>query len=306
MSERKFLEEVNEEQKLLIENLRRLVHTGDEANCKMAVEIMKGGGVPVPMYEDILVCSKTLPQASLRAMMRKLLGKQAVLAWENLIEDTTAFVNIETTKEKDIRDKMAKMAKSVGPEETALLGYLFFKRYRKGLSYILTYRQNNPYRVAALEMLTQGDTFDLHTGIGYHNWKNDKPENVILSKVDTKVKFPSDHPNATGLRVLNFHNCKFKELPESISVFENVEEMDLSVNNLVTLPAAFAKLTRLRKIDLSFNRLTTFPKVLLNMLQLKELDIRYNNGNATFYGYNSSLVVPDEFYKKIPECKVLV
>ena len=306
MSDTKFLEEVNEEQKLFIANLRRLLDTGDEANCKMAVEIMKGGGVPVSMYEDILVYSKTLPQANLRALMRKLLEKQGVLAWENLIGDTTAFVNIETAKEKDIREKMAKMSKSVGLEETALLGYMLFKRYRKGLSFILTYRQKNPYRLTALELLTQGDTFDLHTGIGYHNWKNDKPESIILSKVDTKVKFPSDHPRVSELRVLNFHNCKFKEIPDAISAFENVEEMDLSVNNLVGLPAAFASLTKLRKLDLSSNRLTTFPQVLLAMPQLKELDLRYNDNNAIFLSQASRLLIPDDFYVQVPDCKVLV
>ncbi|MDJ1467251.1 leucine-rich repeat domain-containing protein [Cytophagaceae bacterium DM2B3-1] len=305
MSTTKFLEEVNEEQKLFIENLRRLLSTGEEANCKMAIEIMKGGGVPSSMYEDLLIYSKILPEASQRTLIRKLLAKQTISDWKNLIEDTTAFVNIETTKEKDIRDKMAKMCKTVGWEETALLGYLFFQRYRKGLSFILSYPHRNPFRIKALEMLTHGDVFDFHTGIGYYTWKGTQPEEVILSNVDTKIKFPDDHPNATTLRVLNFHNCKLDSIPNEIAAFENVEELDLSVNNLKKLPVSFTKLTHLRKLDLSFNRFTEFPKVLIKMTALQELDFRYNNKSAYSFKDNT-LVIPDEFYTQMPNCKVLV
>ncbi|MCU0353639.1 MAG: leucine-rich repeat domain-containing protein [Cytophagales bacterium] len=302
----RFLLEQNEEQQQLTENIRRLLFSTDDANVKMAVEIMKGSGVPETLYEDLLVCTKILPNADLRNAVRKLLSKQPVPAeWQPLLENTVAFANLQTAKEKDIRDKMSRMAKETGWEGAAQLGYAFFRRFGKGLSYVLTYPKDNPFRIKALQLLTDGDLFDFHSGIGYHNWKNERPQEVILSKVDTGIKFPDDHPNAADIRVIVFHNCKFNSIPADVKVFENVQEMDLSVNNLNTLPPAFAKLTKLRKLDLSFNRLTRFPPVLLKMKSLEDLNLQYN-GQTMYYDKPGKLEIPEEFRTEVPNCEVLV
>ncbi len=294
-----FLLEETDEQTQLINNIRRLLTSDEEANGKMAIEILKGGGVPQQLIEDLIIYSKTLPNATVRAALRKLLEKRALLEWHTVILDTTAFVNIETTKEKDIRDKMAKMVTKVGWQELASLGYLLFQRYGKGLSFILTYPQNNPYRIKALEMVTQDGFLDFHKGMGYTNRKDGSVGWSTVVK--TGISFPDDHPQAATLRAISFHNCKLTSVSPKVKVFESLEELDLSHNQLKSLPPAMAHLPKLRKLDLSYNQIGAFPGVLLKMKGMEELDLRGNINYATNTILNQ---VPDEFYAANPDCKV--
>lgn len=294
-----FLLEETEEQVQLINNIRRLLTSTDEANGRMAIEILKGGGIPPQLIEDLIIYSKTLPDAALRSSLRKLLEKQALFEWNTVILDTTAFVNIEIAKEKDIREKMIRMVKKVGWHEIALLGYLFFRRFGKGLSFVLTYPQHNPCRIKAMEMLTRDGCLDFHTGMGYTNRKDGQPGWATVVK--TGIAFPDDHPHAATLRILNFHNCKLTSVSPKIKVFENLEDLDLSHNQLKSLPPAMAHLPRLRKLDLSCNQIVEFPKVLLKMTHLEELDLR---GNLSYTANARIMHVPDAFYANNPDCKV--
>ena len=307
MSDNKhFLLESGDEQQEMLENLKRLLASTDATNAQLALTLLKNGGVPDSLHHELLIVSKTQTDASIREGIRRLLEKHAAPEWQALAQNGTSFANIVTAKEKDIRDKMSRMAKEVGWEGTALLGCLLFERFGKGLSFVLTYPKQDPHRLKALQMLTEGDVFDFHRGVGYYNWKNEKPEAIMLSQVQTGIPFPGDHPDAARIRAINFHNCKFDSVAPDVQAFANVEEMDLSVNNLKGLPPAFAKLTKLRKLNLSFNRLTKFPDVLLKMKNLEELDLRYN-GRFSYYSVSPTpLPVPDGFYAEVPGCRVVV
>ncbi|MDJ1494755.1 leucine-rich repeat domain-containing protein [Cytophagaceae bacterium DM2B3-1] len=296
-----FLLEETEEQLQLLANIRRLLTSDEEINCKMAIEIMKGGGVPPQLVEDLIIYSKTLSNSAIRAAIRKLLEKQALFEWNTIIQDTTAFVNIETTKEKDIRAKMARMVQKVGWQELATLGYLLFQRFEKGLSFILSYPQNNPYRIKAMEMITHDGYLDFHKGVGYTNRKDGSLGWSTVVK--TGIAFPDDHPQAASLTSINFHNCKLTSVSPKVKVFENLEELDLSHNQLKSLPPAMAHLPKLRKLDLSNNQITTFPTVLLKMTSLEELDLR---GNISNRGNNIENFIPEEFFKALPNCKVKI
>ncbi len=289
----------------LSENVKDLLRSPDAATVKVALQMLKTGGLPTPLFEEMLVLCKVFPDLEVRNEAKKLLVTKGPSEWAALVKDSQIFTNIETSKEKDIRAKMIKTSQNVGMLLTSILGLAFFKRYRKGLSLALSFN-GTPQRIEALYALTEGETLDFHTGIGYHNWKDDAPETIILSKVATGILFPKDYPNPLAIKHLNFHNCKFDKLSPDIAVFAFAESIDLSVNNLATLNPAIGKLSQLRKLDLSHNRLTAFPDILLKMNKLETLDLRFNGQYAFKSIENNPFRVPEAFYQKNPTCTVLI
>jgi Leucine-rich repeat (LRR) protein len=290
----------------MLENLKQLLYNEDANTALIGIEMLKKGGMPVVLHDDIVLLSKTANDAKTRGALRKLLEQYDNETMMPLYENSITFNNIKKAKEKDIRDKMAKMVKTVGWENTAKFAFLLFKHYEKGLSFILTYPKRNEFRVKALSLITQGDYFDFHKGVGYHNWKNTPPDEIILSSVNTGISFPEDHPDPLSIKTINMHNCKFDTLSKDIEVFQNVEELDLSVNNLKSLPLQFAKLKKLKSLNLSFNRLTSFPQALVNLEAIQVLDLRQNSSHAFKGEFSIAIQVPPDFREKHPNCEVLL
>ncbi|MDJ1499188.1 hypothetical protein [Xanthocytophaga agilis] len=307
-SEEKFLvqEEVTGGQQMA-DGLRRLLTSKDDSSVLLGLEMLKTGGVPSNMIDELVLVQKTSSDAKVRAEAKKLLLTQVSVEWGQVLNDKQSFTNLDETKEKDVRTKLEKMAKSVSKDQVAAFGLLLFAHYQKGLSYILIHcRQGDKYRIKALMALTQGDYFDFHIGVGYNNWKLEKPESVILSPVKTGVKFPFDHPEAAKIRIMNLHNTKFATIPKEIAVFENLEELDCSANSLKSLPEEIGKLTKLKRLDLSLNRFDSLPTSILKLTNLEWLDLRYNNDSVFKDGEKSIVKLPENFKELLPNCEVLL
>ncbi|MDJ1494948.1 hypothetical protein QNI19_18565 [Cytophagaceae bacterium DM2B3-1] len=312
------LKEIDSEEKFLVQEevtggqqmaagLRRLLTSKDDSSVLLGLEMLKAGGVPSNIIDELLLVQKTSSDAKVRAEAKKLLLTQGSVEWVQVLNDKQSFTNLETTKEKDVRTKLEKMAKSVSRERVAEFGLLLFSHYQKGLSYILVhFKHGGPQRIKALKALTQGDHFDFHIGVGYNNWKLEKPESVILSPVKTGIKFPFDHPEAAKIRIINLHNTKFATIPKEIAVFENLEELDCSANSLKSLPEEIGKLTKLKRLDLSLNRFDSLPTGILKLTNLEWLDLRYNNDSVFKDGEKSIVKLPENFKELLPNCEVLL
>ncbi|XP_068161558.1 leucine-rich repeat-containing protein 59 isoform X2 [Antennarius striatus] len=71
--------------------------------------------------------------------------------------------------------------------------------------------------------------------------------------------------------------CNLTEVPvRELSLFTKATVVDLSCNNITSLPPEFCNLTHLVKVDLSKNQLTCLPDDLGNLSGLQHLDL-YNN-----------------------------
>uniref|UniRef100_A0A3P9B7B4 Leucine-rich repeat-containing protein 59 n=1 Tax=Maylandia zebra TaxID=106582 RepID=A0A3P9B7B4_9CICH len=71
--------------------------------------------------------------------------------------------------------------------------------------------------------------------------------------------------------------CNLTEVPvRELALFPKVTVVDLSCNNITSLPPEFCNLTHLVKVDLSKNQLTGLPDDLGNLVNLQHLDL-YNN-----------------------------
>nr|XP_046233092.1 leucine-rich repeat-containing protein 59 isoform X2 [Scatophagus argus] len=71
--------------------------------------------------------------------------------------------------------------------------------------------------------------------------------------------------------------CNLTEVPvRELALFTKATVLDLSCNNITSLPPEFCNLTHLVKVDLSKNQLTCLPDDLGNLAGLQHLDL-YNN-----------------------------
>ncbi|XP_007571003.1 leucine-rich repeat-containing protein 59 isoform X1 [Poecilia formosa] len=71
--------------------------------------------------------------------------------------------------------------------------------------------------------------------------------------------------------------CNLSEVPvRELSLFPKATVVDLSCNNIISLPPEFCSLIHLVKLDLSKNQLTCLPDDLGNLVNLQHLDL-YNN-----------------------------
>ncbi|WP_421768826.1 leucine-rich repeat domain-containing protein [Emticicia sp.] len=291
----------------MAEGLKQLLGSNDLSSVQIGLEMLKTGGIPGTISEELLLLCKTFNDAKVRAEARKILEVQAQVEWVGILKDKQTFINISQTKEKDLRDKLQKMAATIGKEQVFSFAMLLYKYYEKGLAFVLAnFALGSKERIAALNALTTGDHFNFHKGIGYHNWKNQRPDEIILSSVSTGIAFPSDHPNPKQIKSINMHNCKFETLNKGIEVFENVEELCLSVNNLKALNPSIAKLQHLKVLDLSSNRLTAFPKAVEGLTNLRVLDLRYNSQYAYKDGQPISIEIPEWAKEKLSNCEILI
>jgi len=63
---------------------------------------------------------------------------------------------------------------------------------------------------------------------------------------------------------------------EGISIFKNLEELNLSINEIEELPKEIGELKKLKRLYLPFNALQSLPKEIGNLENLKVLDLRFN------------------------------
>lgn len=75
---------------------------------------------------------------------------------------------------------------------------------------------------------------------------------------------------------LNLSRCGLCSFPKILTEFTALKKLDLSYNNLETLPTSICKLKSLEELNLEHNRLKFLPKTLVDLMGLKCLHIGYN------------------------------
>lgn len=98
--------------------------------------------------------------------------------------------------------------------------------------------------------------------------KKEKVLNSIMEFLDNEEK-----------RSLNLHNCKIDVFPHFLTrkiLADRLIDLDLSGNNLTSLPASIGQLSMLKVLTLHFNRLTELPKEIGLLRNLNSLDLMCN------------------------------
>jgi Leucine rich repeat len=284
----------------MIDSLRELLHNAQSENVLIAAEMLKSGGVPTVLQEEILLLSKISEESIVRSTLRRVL-EQCELIPLALSQNALSFTKIAHRREPEVYEQMMKMMQTIPWEALVYFSFLLFKHYKKGLSILLKQHKKHPDRLKALELLTQDGFFDFSKGVGYHDWRNAPLESVIsFGKMNSGVAFPDDHPAPLTVRHLSLHNCKLSKLPDDIAIFQQVESIDLSVNYITKLPKIFVELKALKQLNLAMNNIRFFPMLLSKMKQLNRLDLTY-----CFRSTGSNIEVPASFLEALPDCKII-
>jgi len=113
-----------------------------------------------------------------------------------------------------------------------------------------------------MEHQENGDFIDLNLCLAISIWITKIPEDFFVG-MDNLVSLD-----------LSFNNLS--SLPNSIGGLINLVSLDLSFNRLSFLPDSIGQLTRLELLDLSSNRLSSLPESIGSLINLRTLILRWN------------------------------
>ena len=101
--------------------------------------------------------------------------------------------------------------------------------------------------------------------------KSLKPTGIITK--NTHIGFSYDKNRITAL---SFNRCGLKKLLFSIGNFENLQELYLTENRLISIPESIGNLKSLKKINLSDNHIINLPNEIGYLINLRELYLNHN------------------------------
>lgn len=284
----------------MMENLGKLLTSSDVANVKIAIEMIKTGGTPPGLFEELLIVQKTTADAKIRKVVQNLLEIEAPLEWKPFVRDRLSFKMVHTNKpESDIRRQLVAVAKRITPKMAAEFSLMLFRHTGRGLRYALTSRAAATKK-AAYSYLLKDHHFDFSRGLGMQR-QADRGNNYYAIPVSS-VALPVLVLQMDTIHSLNLHNCAYLSLDAKITEFKDLKHLDVSDNELTSLPAYFSELTNLETVDLRNHMFREFPAVLTQMTHLKKIDLRISR---TDYRYGT-MEIPEEFKAANPDCWVLV
>ena len=104
----------------------------------------------------------------------------------------------------------------------------------------------------------------------------------VVTSPDT-IHFVSFSPtylfvlDGRAMQVLDLSNNQLSTLPDSICKLSSLIELNVSSNDLEELPRDIGKLSKLKRVDASSNRLKFFPCALLDCTQMEVLNLEHNS-----------------------------
>ncbi|WP_444898177.1 hypothetical protein [Microbulbifer sp. SSSA005] len=301
----KFLEQqVQQGDTSALDAVNDLLSNVEPVNVKIGLQMLETGGVPADILETVLMIAKSNPDSKVRAQAKKVLVEQGPSEWALLIDDKQLFKNLnESVKEQDINNKLKKIEKTAGFDSAATLSLALYKRYKKGLRFLIEKRSMNERWLQRMyTLLMEGEHFAFSTGLGYKNWKNTRPEDVTLFPHRANYSFPKDVLKWHTVTSVNLHNTKLTSLPKELVLFKDLKKLDLSANYLASLGSQIEELEKIEELDLSFNNFKKFPSNITKLPRLRKVDLRHCSIDYD----QKPLTIPKTVKNAIPDCEILV
>jgi Leucine-rich repeat (LRR) protein len=121
-------------------------------------------------------------------------------------------------------------------------------------------------------------------------------DNLSQSWIDAEgqLSLPDSIRSMTSLRVLCLRSCKFDSVPSGLDCLHSLLDLDLSANNIFTIPVEIRKLRQLRRLVLDLNLLHAWPPSLRSFVKLELLSMQKcrlrevpSTYMQTFFGHHS-------------------
>jgi leucine-rich repeat protein SHOC2 len=101
-------------------------------------------------------------------------------------------------------------------------------------------------------------------------------ENIkIIETPMTFLRLPLGH-SVAPVKSLTIKNCGLLTLPEEISILSELNELNLSGNELKSLPFSIVELKKLKRMNLDQNNISVFPDHIRRNTSLSHLSIDQN------------------------------
>lgn len=126
---------------------------------------------------------------------------------------------------------------------------------------------------------------EIHEGFlsenSFFSWKDaiENPDvvyDLVLTDKELTI-LPTEIAKFQNLRNLNLSLNQLKTLPKEIGTLSELTKLWCRENQLTTLPKEIAELKNLLVLDLTANQLTALPKEIKNLQNLTILDLNGNN-----------------------------
>eukprot|EP00124_Ichthyophonus_hoferi_P003498 Ihof_evm2s306 gene=Ihof_evmTU2s306 len=127
----------------------------------------------------------------------------------------------------------------------------------------------------------------------------------IQNNLITDLNLPSEPRELLapcGIEIVNASNNKLELFPDNLPmILFRAATVNLSHNNIHSLPTTLAGFTSLTRFNMSYNQLTTLPESLQDIRDLRELELQFNKlGPGLITGTNQSA------YELLGSCQLLV
>ena len=118
--------------KPMLENLRVFLRNESADNVRLGLQMLKTGGVPAEMAEELLLLAKTDENADIRKEAEDLLLEVAPPDWSNLIKNQLQFYISRRNYTNDFfTNKLTELAERTTPKTAAFFALLLRRKYRQ-------------------------------------------------------------------------------------------------------------------------------------------------------------------------------
>ncbi len=299
-----FLEQAEQEgDTAMSKSVLQFLESEDANSALVGLEMLKTGGVPESILPALLVMQKSYDNAKIRGAAKKLLERYGPAKWLPLLSSRLIFKSIgKGAKETDNYNRLIKLEKEISFEAAAELSILFYKRYERGLRFLVKRgTKGGAFHMQAYQAMYRKECLHLSSGVGYTDWRTRGNLDTYygsIGMVNMSISFPKDINELGKITEIDLHNVKVKALPKGITNLVDLQKIDASFNGLKSLPQGLKKLNKLEELDLSFNDFSDFPDRVVELMGLKKLDLRNQK--------NKQLKVPESVQKALPDCEILV
>ncbi len=239
----------NEERETLVKKVSILLNNQTNENILLAIEMLRGGGVPPEMLPLLMVIFKT-SKGKVRTNLRKLLQLNGSYLLSYALNSNW---RLDDPHPEPIGKKIQLLAKQTNLDQTLLTKHLI-ERVKSNIHALLledTYIEDS----GKLQILSM---YEVNKELSLDNMRFDNFPVIIgqqnrweILKINDCYWGGTDQDslgNMTNLRQLIIQKTMLGSLPKNIHQLQQLEELQLIHNSLWKMPPSFTELNALKKI----------------------------------------------------------
>lgn len=282
-----------------VDNLKNLLTSTDPANMGVAIEILKGGGVPNELFTELFFATKITGDKKVREKAKELLSLNGTKSIQKALKHKEKLGSGSSSydAEKKVYKKLRKYATLSKDIHWGKIAWYHYQHFNNGLRFLFDYEPvGNDLRKEVLQALVQGTQLDFYAA--YATYMPTYAAEYAYSYYQPKP-FPTDVLELTHITELNIAGCYIDEIPDNINQLNKLQTLTCDGNFISRLPDSFAALKSLHTLNIANNEFKEFPMVLAKMPQLHKVIFR-NNRNKWEY---NEIAIPDEVKAALPDCE---